>query len=161
MRTPPTRTSPRLAVESTSGYTITILCTQTTRSLAYRPGEPFSRRLAERTTPSRATPKKRVLIMFSSNDEPENKSENPTTELVGMDEAMQEKEEEDPEELPKEESQDLWDLTEPSTSSSERGYDKGDDPHFWNYDGDLFDWQNTKPSEGSVGSCTEPPPIAN
>ncbi|MED6165776.1 hypothetical protein PIB30_102815, partial [Stylosanthes scabra] len=110
----------------------------------------FARRLAERTTQFKATPKEKVLIVLSSDDEPENNIKSPTTEEVGT--------EEDPEELPKEESQDLWDLTKPSTSSSERGYDKGDDPHFWNYDGDLFDWQKAETSEGSVGSCTGPPP---
>ncbi|MED6226710.1 hypothetical protein PIB30_106401 [Stylosanthes scabra] len=127
----------------------------------------FAHRLAERTTPFKATPKEKILIVLSSDDEPENKIEDPTTKVVEMNKAMQEKEEdeeeeeEDPEELPKEESQDLWDLTEPSTSSSEKGYDKGDDPHFWNYDGDLFDWQNADPSEGFVGSCTGPPLAAN
>ncbi|MED6125724.1 hypothetical protein PIB30_071389 [Stylosanthes scabra] len=126
----------------------------------------LARRLAERTTPFGATPKKEVLIVLSSDDESKNNIKAFTTEEVETEEdpeelpkeeeeekedpeelpKEEEEEEEDHEELPKEESHDLWDLTKPSTSSSERGYDKGDDPHLWNYDGDLFDWQNAEPS---------------
>ncbi|MED6224452.1 hypothetical protein PIB30_084170 [Stylosanthes scabra] len=122
----------------------------------------FARRLAERTapTPSKNAPKEKVLMVLSSDDEPEANIEKHATKFVGIDEATQGEKEEDPEELPKEEFQDFWNLLEPSTSTSRRGYDEGDDPRFWNYDGDLDDWCNAKPSEGSVGSCTGPPPAA-
>ncbi|MED6112126.1 hypothetical protein PIB30_058856 [Stylosanthes scabra] len=156
MRTPPTRASPRLAV-------LRAPLAIPSPPAALQPQEilPTNQENSEatnteipRTTNIRKTA--RILLKPIQGS--------PTTEEVGTEEdpeelhKEEEEEDEDPEELPKEESQDLWDLIEPSTSSSEQGYDKGDDPYFSNYDGDLFDWQNVEPSEGSIGSCTGPPP---
>ncbi|MED6213944.1 hypothetical protein PIB30_098328 [Stylosanthes scabra] len=141
MYTPPTRASPRLAALRASSSTASpsaapksqeVLPTnqgtheatntelpratkiRRTERISMKPIEGrFARRLAERTTPSKDTPKGKVLNVLSNDDELEVKIEDHTTELVETDEAIQERkeeeeeEEEDPKELPEEELQDF------------------------------------------------------
>ncbi|MED6177734.1 hypothetical protein PIB30_100809 [Stylosanthes scabra] len=130
------------------------------------------------------TPKERVVITLSSDSEPELRLEDTIQEVVEMDEDQEEDSEEDPEEAPQnaeveEEEEDPKEDTEEEEeeaeevlygeddyadywvlvdSESDSENDIGDDPHLWNYDGDLSDWQNAEPSDNSSGSCTGPPP---
>ncbi|MED6209981.1 hypothetical protein PIB30_059802 [Stylosanthes scabra] len=139
-----------------------------------------SQRIATLGRPSPSAPKERVVIVVSSDSKPEPALEDTIHEILEMDEEVEEdpkedpeeapqdagieEEEEDPEEDPEEESaaekvlhgeddyDDYWDLVESNSESS-----IGNDPRFWNYDGDLPDWGKADPANSYSGSCTDPP----
>ncbi|MED6210827.1 hypothetical protein PIB30_067802 [Stylosanthes scabra] len=110
----------------------------------------FSQRIIAKGGPSRPKPKKVEVINLKKEEDPEYKEE-----------------EEDPEEsVEAEEIPSSWCLLAPSTTSSERGDDRYDDPHHWDFDEDLDDWDadvgggdhdvELASAEGSEGSCPSP-----
>ncbi|MED6188492.1 hypothetical protein PIB30_086480 [Stylosanthes scabra] len=128
--------------------------------------------------------KEQEVIAISSDSEPEPAIKDTIREIVEMDEDEEEDPEEDPEEAPQdaeveaeveEEEDPEGDPEEKSAAEevlreeddfadywalvdSESEDTAGDDPYFWDYDGDLPNWRNANPSNSSSGSCTGPPP---
>ncbi|MED6160594.1 hypothetical protein PIB30_052859 [Stylosanthes scabra] len=129
-------------------------------------------------------PKKVKVINLISDDEAEEKGEEATMEqptLVANQEEPEEEEEdpeyeeeeeeeeEDPEEsVEPEEIPSSWSLLSPFLTTPELGKDEYDDPHRWNYDGDLDQWgtnvvggepaaaQSQDSVDGSEGSWSAP-----
>ncbi|MED6205627.1 hypothetical protein PIB30_019374 [Stylosanthes scabra] len=115
--------------------------------------KPVRHRYSQRII-ARPKPKKVEVINLSNDDEAEVKGKETTVEqpiLVANQEEPkeeeedpeyeEEKEEEDPEEsVEPEEIPTSWSLLSLSTSASKGGDDKYDDAHYWNFDGDLDQW---------------------
>ncbi|MED6194385.1 hypothetical protein PIB30_028000 [Stylosanthes scabra] len=114
----------------------------------------FSQRLIARGGPSRPKPKKVEVIDLISDEEEEAQEKEAAMEqppLVANQEEPEfdeedpnyeeEEEEEDPEEsVEPEETPSSWSLLSPFPAIPELGPGKYDDPHNWNYDGDLDQW---------------------
>ncbi|MED6147782.1 hypothetical protein PIB30_046893 [Stylosanthes scabra] len=99
-------------------------------------GEPRTRVIA-RGGPSRPKPKKAVVIDLVSDEEEETQGKETVAEeppLVAT-QAEEKEEEEDPEEYPPPCSP-----LPPFPPSPELGPGGYDDPHYWNFDGDLDQW---------------------
>ncbi|MED6107822.1 hypothetical protein PIB30_017904 [Stylosanthes scabra] len=70
--------------------------------------------------------------LVANQEEPEDEEEDPNYE---------EEEEEDPEEsVEHEEAPSSWSLLSPFPATPELAPGEYDDPHYWNYDGDLDQW---------------------
>ncbi|MED6122387.1 hypothetical protein PIB30_039220 [Stylosanthes scabra] len=119
----------------------------------------FSQRIIARGGPSRPNPKKVEVIDLVSEDEaeeekdaetameqpplvvnqgePEDEEEDPNYE----EEEEEEEEEQDPEEsVELEEAPSSWSLLSPFPATPELALGEYDNPHNWNYDGDLDQW---------------------
>ncbi|MED6205377.1 hypothetical protein PIB30_016963 [Stylosanthes scabra] len=97
----------------------------------------FSQRIISRGSPSRPKPKKAVVIDLVNNEEEETRDKETATEeqpLV-VNQAEEKEEEEDPEEY-----HPPYSPLPPFPASPELGPGEYDDPHNWNYDGDLDQW---------------------
>ncbi|MED6158150.1 hypothetical protein PIB30_030207 [Stylosanthes scabra] len=97
----------------------------------------FSQRIIARGGPSRPKPKKAVIIDLVSDEEGELQGKGTTAEeppLVAT-QAEEKEEKEDSEEYPP-----PYSPLPPFPPSPELGPGEYDDPHYWNYDGDLDQW---------------------
>ncbi|MED6109558.1 hypothetical protein PIB30_034868 [Stylosanthes scabra] len=96
----------------------------------------FSQRIIARGGPSRPKPKKSVVIDLVYDEEEEARDKETATEepLLVANQA-EEEEEEDPEQYPP-----PYSPLPPFPPSPELGPGEYDDPHNWNYDGDLDQW---------------------
>ncbi|MED6158164.1 hypothetical protein PIB30_030334 [Stylosanthes scabra] len=98
----------------------------------------FSQRVIARGGPSRPKPKKAVVIDLVSDEEGEVQGKETAAEeplLVATQAKEKEEEEEDPEEYPP-----PYSPLPPFPPSPELGPGEYDDPHYWNFDGDLDQW---------------------
>ncbi|MED6220247.1 hypothetical protein PIB30_043050 [Stylosanthes scabra] len=114
----------------------------------------FSQRIIARGGPSRPKPKKVKVIDLISDEEEKAQEKEAVVEqppLVANQEELEdeeedpnyeeEEEEEDPEEsMEPEETPSSWSLLSPFPATPELGPGEYDDPHNWNYDGDLNQW---------------------
>ncbi|MED6155791.1 hypothetical protein PIB30_008373 [Stylosanthes scabra] len=114
----------------------------------------FSHRIIARGGPSRPKPKKAVVIDLVSDDEEETREKEAAMEqpLVVANQEEPEDEEEDPnyeeeaeeedpeESMEPEEAPSSWSLLSPFPATPELAPGEYDDPHKWNYDGDLDQW---------------------
>ncbi|MED6147579.1 hypothetical protein PIB30_045136 [Stylosanthes scabra] len=97
----------------------------------------FSQRIIARGGPSRPKPKKAVVIDLVSDEEEQARDKETAAKeppLVAT-QAEEEEEEKDPEEYPL-----PYSLLPPFPPSPELGPGEYNDPHNWNYDGDLDKW---------------------
>ncbi|MED6219855.1 hypothetical protein PIB30_039604 [Stylosanthes scabra] len=97
----------------------------------------FSQRIIARGGPSRPKPKKAVVIDLVSDEEEEAQDKEAATEEPPLvaNQAEEKEEEEDPEEYAP-----PYSPLPPFPASPELGPGEYDDPHNWNYDGDLDQW---------------------
>ncbi|MED6152213.1 hypothetical protein PIB30_089703 [Stylosanthes scabra] len=172
----------RAQTEKAFGKPKTAKAKKTTRISVKPVRQRFSQRIIVKGGPSRPKPKKVEVINLSSDNEADIRSRETAEEQPVMvadpnpgkleeeekdPDYEEEEEEEDPEEsVEAEEIPSSWSLLAPSTTASERRDDEYDDPHYWNYDGDLDDWGTDvgegdhdvepAPAEGSEGSCPSP-----
>ncbi|MED6210889.1 hypothetical protein PIB30_068368 [Stylosanthes scabra] len=135
----PTRKSPRLAgllpfVPPASPKSVLRSNKLLVLAIAAAKGERNAKRIIARGGPSRPKSKKAVVIDLVSDEEEEARDNETATEkppLVGN----QAEEEEDPEEYPP-----PYSPLPPFPPSPELGPGEYDDPHNWNFDGDLDQW---------------------
>ncbi|MED6135551.1 hypothetical protein PIB30_047549 [Stylosanthes scabra] len=147
---PPTRKSPRLTgflpfVPPTSPKSVLKPNKLLVLAIAAARGEPNPKaqasaqatRIIARGVPSRPKPKKVVVIDLASDEEEEARDKETATEEPPLvaNQAEEEEEEEDPEEYPP-----PYSPLPPFPPSLELGPGEYDDPHNWNYDGDLDQW---------------------
>ncbi|MED6208648.1 hypothetical protein PIB30_047241 [Stylosanthes scabra] len=97
----------------------------------------FSQRIITRGGPSRPKPKKAVVIDLVNDEEGEVQGKETTAEEPPLfaTQAEEKEEEEDPEEYPP-----PYSPLPSFPPSPELGPGEYDDPHYWNYDGDLDQW---------------------
>ncbi|MED6169526.1 hypothetical protein PIB30_022153 [Stylosanthes scabra] len=97
----------------------------------------FSQRIIAQGGPSRPKPKKSVVIHLVSDEEEEPRNKDIATEEPPL--VANQAEEEEEEEYPEEYASPYSPLP-PFPPSPELGPGEYDDPHDWNYDGDLDQW---------------------
>ncbi|MED6143381.1 hypothetical protein PIB30_005653 [Stylosanthes scabra] len=144
----PTRKSPRLAgllpfIPPASSKSVLRSNKLLVLAIATARGEPNPKaqasvqatRIIARGGPSRPKSKKAVVIDLISDEEEEARDKETATEKPSLVENQAEEEEEDPEEYPP-----PYSPLPPSPLSPELGPGEYDDPHNWNFDGDLDQW---------------------
>ncbi|MED6221607.1 hypothetical protein PIB30_056418 [Stylosanthes scabra] len=143
---PPTRRSPRLAgllpfappASPRSVLRSNKLLGKKAARISVKPLQKrFSQRVIARGGPSRPKPKKAMVIDLVSDEEEKARGKETAAEeppLVAT-QAEEKEEEEDPEEHPP-----TYFPLPPFPPSPELGLGEYDDPHYWNFDGDLDQW---------------------